>query len=392
MISVKEAKQKIEEKVGLLQPKVLPLKQMAGLTLAEDVYAKFDIPAFAQSSMDGYAIQFQEKDFLLRIQNKIAAGDGNSYIINSKHASRIFTGAALPANADTVVMQEKVIIEDGAILIKDTNLKKGDYVRNIGAEIKAGEIALKVNSLITPAALGFLAAIGIAEAPVYPMPALSIIITGNELQQPGKELSFGQVYESNSISLAAALREAGIDNIDILYAEDEPGVVTSALEKALKKSDLILLTGGVSVGDYDFVLQATEKCEIQKHFHIIKQKPGKPLYFGTKENKVVFGLPGNPGSVLTCFYEYVLPAVEKMMGKENTIKKIKATLQNAYSKKAGLTHFLKGFYENGNVKILPSQASFQLRSFAKANCLIVLDEEAEAVKESDEVEVHLLPV
>lgn len=392
MISVKEAKQKIEEKVGLLQPMLLPLHQIAGLTLAGDVYAKFDIPPFAQSSMDGYAIQFQEKDIPLRIQNKIAAGDGNSYTVSPKHASRIFTGAALPANADTVVMQEKVIIEDGNILIKDTELQKGDYVREKGAEIKSAEIALEAKTVITPAALGFLAAIGVSEASVYPTPAISIIITGNELQSPGKELSFGQVYESNSISLAAALREAGIDNIDILYAEDEPEVVRSTLEKALKKSDLILLTGGVSVGDYDFVLQATEKCEIQKHFHKIKQKPGKPLYFGTKENKVVFGLPGNPGSALTCFYQYVLPGIEKMMGKENTIKKIKATLQNAYSKKAGLTHFLKGFYENGKVTILSSQASFQLRSFAKANCLIVLDEEAEVFKESDEVEVHLLPV
>ena len=392
MISVKEAKQKIDENVRLLQPKVLPLEQMAGLTLAGDVYAKFDIPAFAQSSMDGYAIQFQEKNIPLRIENKIAAGDGNSYSLSPGHATRIFTGAALPANADTVVMQEKVIIEDGNIVIKDTELQKGDYVRAKGSEIKSAEIALETNTVITPAALGFLAAIGVAKAFVYPTPVVSIIITGNELQSPGKELLFGQVYESNSVSLAAALRQAGIDNINLIYAEDEPEVVTSILEKTLTKSDLILLTGGISVGDYDFVLQATEKCKIQKHFHKIKQKPGKPLFFGTKKNKVVFGLPGNPGSVLTCFYEYVLPAIEKMMGKKNTIKKIKATLQNAYSKKAGLTHFLKGFYENGKVTILPSQASFQLRSFAKANCLIVLDEEVELIKESDEVEVHLLPV
>jgi molybdopterin molybdotransferase len=115
------------------------------------------------------------------------------------------------------------------------------------------------------------------------------------------------------------------------------------------------------------------------------------LFFGTKDNKVVFGLPGNPGSVLTCYYQYVLPAIEKMMGKKNAVKKIKATLQNAHSKKTGMTHFLKGFYENGNVTILPSQASFQLRSFATANCLIVLDEGAEDVKEGDDVEVHLLP-
>jgi molybdopterin molybdotransferase len=391
MISVKEAKQKIEEKVSLLQPKVLPLQKIAGLTLAGDVYAKFDTPSFAQSSMDGYAIQFEEKDFLLSIQSKIAAGDANSYSIGSKHAARIFTGAALPSNADTVVMQEKVVVENGSILIKDTGLQKGDYVRNKGAEIKSGEIALEAKTLLTPAALGFLAAIGIVQASVYPSPVVTIIITGNELQHPGKELLFGQVYESNSISLDAVLRESGVDTIDILYAEDEPEVVESTLRKALEKSDLILLTGGISVGDYDYVLLATEKCGVQNHFHKIKQKPGKPLFFGTKDNKVVFGLPGNPGSVLTCYYQYVSPAIEKMMGKKNAIKKIIATLQNAHSKKTGMTHFLKGFYENGNVTILPSQASFQLRSFATANCLIVLDEGAEDVKEGDDVEVHLLP-
>ncbi len=332
------------------------------------------------------------RDLPLFVREKIAAGDSKSYSLSAKQAARIFTGAPLPTNADTVVMQEKVVLKDGTVLIKDDNLQKGDYVRNQGAEIKSGEIALKANTFVTPAAVGFLAAIGIAEMAVYPAPSATIIITGNELQQAGKELLFGQVYESNSASLSAALKLAGVEKIGILYADDKPEVVESALKKALEESNLILFTGGVSVGDYDFVLQATEKCDVQKHFHKIKQKPGKPLYFGTKENKVIFGLPGNPGSVLTCFYEYVLMAIEKMTSKPNLVKKIKATLQSDYSKKTGMTHFLKGSYKNGKVEVLASQASFQLRSFAKANCLIVVDEEDEFVKNGDEVEVHLLPV
>jgi len=392
MISVKEAKEKIEEKVALLQPKVLALKDVAGLTLAADVYAKFDIPAFAQSSMDGYAFNFRDKDVALSIQNKIAAGDSKSYAISDEQGARIFTGAPLPANADTVVMQEKVTVENGNILINDDGLQKGDYVRSKGGEIKSGEIALPVNTSLTSGAIGFLAAIGIAEVSVYPPPLVTVVITGNELQQPGRELLFGQVYEANSFALSAALRQSGIENIELLYAEDKPDVVQETLEKALANSDLVLLTGGISVGDYDYVLQATEKCGVEKHFHKIRQKPGKPLYFGTKERKVVFGLPGNPGSVLSCFYEYVLPAIEKMMAKTNSVKKIKATLQNGYSKNAGMTHFLKGLYEDGKVKILSSQASFQLRSFAVANCLIVIDEGTETVKEGHEVEVDLFPV
>ncbi len=391
MISVNEAKKIIEKNVAALQPMVLPLKETRGLTLAENVYAKFDIPSFEQSSMDGYAFLFEDKDFPLTIQNKIAAGDNHLHKISSKQAARIFTGAPLPQGADTVVMQEKVIVEDGKIFIKDDDLQKGNYLRSKGTEIKSGDLALHNKTVLTAAALGFLAGIGIAEIPVFPTPKVSIIITGNELQQPGKPLAFGQVYESNSVSLSAALQQAGIIDVSILYSRDKLNFVQSALKKALEKSDIILLTGGISVGDYDFVLNATEQCGIEKHFHKIKQKPGKPLYFGTKENKVIFGLPGNPASVLTCFYEYVLPALEKMMQKKNSIKITKAILQNDYAKKTGMTHFLKGFYENEKVTILQSQASFQLKSFAHANCLIVINEETEDVKQGTSIEVHLLP-
>jgi molybdopterin molybdotransferase len=391
MISVNEAKQKIVANVALLPSAVLPLKEARGLVLAENVYAKLDIPAFEQSSMDGYAFLFEEKDFPLTIQNKIAAGDGQLYTISSKQAARIFTGAPLPQGADTVVMQEKVVVEDGKIYIRDNDLQKGNYLRGKGAEIKSGDLALGQEAVLSAAALGFLAGIGLAEISVFPVPKVSIIITGNELRKPGESLAFGQVFESNSFSLSAALQEAGITSVTILYARDEPGVVQLALSNALEKSDVILLTGGISVGDYDFVLSATEQCGIQKHFHRIKQKPGKPLYFGTKNNKLIFGLPGNPASVLTCFYEYVLPALEKMMQKKSSLKIIKATLQNDYGKKSGMTHFLKGFYEDQKVTVLESQASFQLRSFAHANCLIVIDEETESVKQGDMVEVHLLP-
>jgi molybdopterin molybdotransferase len=391
MISVKEAKAIIDKNVALLQAKVLPLKEAQGLILAENVYAKMDIPSFEQSSMDGYAFLFEEKDFPLAIQNKIAAGDNHLHMISSKQAARIFTGAPLPQGADTVVMQEKVTVEDGKIFIRDNDLEKGNYLRKKGDEIRSGDLALEQKTVLTAAALGFLAGIGIAEIPVFPAPKVSIIITGNELQKPGKSLAFGEVYESNSVSLSAALQKAGIIDIDIFHARDELSFVQLALKNALEKSDVILLTGGISVGDYDFVLNATVQCGIEKHFHKIKQKPGKPLYFGTKDKKLIFGLPGNPASVLTCFYEYVLPALEKMMQKKNSIKITKAILENNYTKKSGMTHFLKGFYQDEKVVILESQASFQLKSFAQANCLLVMDEEMENVKQGNMVEVHLLP-
>ena len=224
-----------------------------------------------------------------------------------------------------------------------------------------------------------------------PSPKIAVIITGNELQQPGNDLLFGQVYEANSFSLTAALKLAGIKDVKIIYAKDDLSITQTSLKNALQEYDVVLLTGGISVGDYDFVLTAAENCDVEKRFHKIRQRPGKPLYFGSQGSKLVFGLPGNPASVLTCFYEYVLPALEKMMQKKNSIQNKNAVLQNDYEKKKGLTHFLKGHYENEKATILSSQASFQLRSFAEANCLIVLDEDAEKLSKNDTVKVHLLP-
>ena len=166
---------------------------------------------------------------------------------------------------------------------------------------------MAVGTHLSAAAIGFLAGIGITHVTIYPPPAITIIITGNQFQTAGNPLQFGQVYEASSIMLIAALQKAGVININILKAADDKQELKRILENALQQSDMVLFTGGVSVGDYDFVLQISKECGIEKQFHKIKQRPGKPLFFGTAKNKMVFGLPGNPSSSLVCFYEYVLP-------------------------------------------------------------------------------------
>jgi molybdopterin molybdotransferase len=390
MISVKEAKAYIAENIHALSGVRLPLMKASGHVLAEDVYAITDIPAFQQSSMDGYALLYEEKDKLLYINGEMHDG-ADEYLTQQKgQAMRIFTGAPLPSLADTVVMQEKVAIEDGELIILDKALQRGSNVRNKGAEIKAGDLALKKDTLLTPAAIGFIAGIGITDLLVYPSPSVSIIVTGRELQQPGKELQFGQVYESNSWSLRAALQQAQITDVQVFEADDDLHVLQDVLDNALQGSDVVLLTGGISVGDYDFVLEAAELCGIDKLFHKVKQRPGKPLYFGRKDAKLVFGLPGNPSSVLSCYYQYVLPALEALSHKGNSINVISANLTGAYSKAAGLTHFLKGVYQDGKVSPLNAQESFRLSSFAQANCLICLEEERTDYAAGDVVEVHLL--
>ena len=393
MIPVSEAKKIISENVSSLAPVTLSLQESTGLILADDIYATKDIPAFPQSSMDGYAFSFNDwqKNKRLQIVGEVAAGSNETFNLSAGSAVRIFTGAAVPPGADTVIMQEKTKVETGELIIEDETLQLGASVRSRGSEIKVGELALPKETVLSPAAIGFLTGIGVKETNIYPNPSITIIITGNELQQPGKVLQHGQVYESNSFALRAALKQLQIDSVQILYAADKPELVTGTLKKALKQSDVALLTGGISVGDYDFVLQAATDCGVEKLFHKVKQRPGKPLYFGKKDKKLVFGLPGNPSSVLTCFYQYVIPALEKLSKRKIGLQTIKSPLAKAFQKNAGLTHFLKGFYDGKTAMPLDAQESFRLSSFAKANCLIQIDEQVASLKEGEFVDVYLLP-
>ena len=393
MISVTEAKNKIRANAKALAPVTIPLQQAAGRVLAADVFALTDIPAFNQSAMDGYALSFTGLQLhkTLTIQGEVPAGAPELFLLEGNQAMRIFTGAAVPAGADTVVMQEKVQANNGQLHILDEQLNAGNNVRLKGSEIKAGELVLSKGQRLTPAAVGFLATTGVAEVSVFPVPVMSIIVTGNELQQPGKPLLHGQVYECNSFQLRAALQGLQIEDVPVFEAKDDPQTVKDILENALDNSDVVLLTGGVSVGNYDFVPEAAAACGVTTLFHKLKQRPGKPLFVGKKENKWVFGLPGNPSSVLTCFYEYVIPALEELMQLKPVLKTIYAPLAKAYSKTAVLTFFLKGYYDGQTVVPLDAQESYRLRSFAMANCLLCLPEEKMDYQEGEEVEVHLLP-
>jgi molybdopterin molybdotransferase len=393
LIAVSEARRLIERSTEALSPLKVSLMEAAGHVLAEDVFALTDVPPFNQSSMDGYALNYSGWKSLgqLQLKGEVAAGLADPGNLEPHQAVRIFTGAAVPAGADTIVMQEKVEIDSGTVLIRDENLVRRANFRPKGMEIKSGELAIEEGSLLTPAVLGYLAGVGLSEVSVYPKPRVTVILTGNELQTPGKTLEHGQVYESNSFALKAALEQAGVAGIDILFAEDILNKLTTILAYALEKSDLVLLTGGVSVGDYDFVVRAAEANGINQIFHKIRQKPGKPLFYGKRDHKSIFGLPGNPASVLTCFYEYVLPAIGRMGNRPAKLKSTEAPLNTELKKPAGLTQFLKGYYDGHTVSGLKGQESFRLSSFVKANCLIILPEQQSIFKYNDIVEIHLLP-
>lgn len=392
MISVGEAKKIIDDSVQPLDGLKISLQNAWDTVLAQDVYAMQDIPAYTQSSMDGYAIAFNDlqPQKKLSIVGESAAGNRREFFLKSNTATRIFTGAAVPDGADTVVMQEKVIVSDNMLLINDDTLNKGSNVRIRGSEIKKDDLALSKGTYLSPPALGFLAGIGITDVVAHPKPKITIIVTGNELKTIGKPLQYGEVYESNSFALTAALKQFHLSPYKIIKAEDDPVILKNIMQHALNESELLLLTGGVSVGEYDFVTGVATDCGIKTLFHKIKQRPGKPLFFGMKNQKVVFGLPGNPSSVLTCFYEYVVNAIRKMTNGRQQISIKKAPLAAPFRKNIPFTQFLKGYYDGTSVTPLLAQESYKMNSYARSNCLIVLEEKDEECQVGDIKEIHLI--
>ncbi len=393
MITVSEAIKIIKHHAFSPAPVKELLVNAAGKILASDVFATYSIPAYPQSAMDGYAFRFSDlqQDVALTINGEVPAGSTTNNKLLPGQAVRIFTGAALPAGSDTVVMQEKVQVNQQSLYVQDTTLQQGTNVRPAGSEIASGANALPAGSVLSPAAIGFLAGIGVHEVAVFPDPVISIIITGNELQAPGSALQYGKVFESNGAALQAALQQCNIPAINIIRAPDNLQQLSTIMATAIEQSDIVLLTGGVSVGNYDFVLPAAENNGVLTLFHKVKQRPGKPLYVGKKNNVMLFGLPGNPASVLSCFYIYVLQALEIFCHRKLTLQTIECPLKEAHHKKNSLTQFLKGWYDGEAVSILDAQESYRMRSFAIANCLLQLDEKITNCDAGMLVQIHLLP-
>ncbi len=394
MISVEEAKEVIVKSARPLTPVVQSVSKSLHHTLAHDVVSPTHYPPFSQSAMDGFAILYSdhpEKESI-EIIGEAPAGSPFKGKVTTGTAVRIFTGAKIPEGADTVVMQEKVSIEKGKLIIQDSALAQGINVRPEGQLIKKGEIALKKGLVLNAGAVGFLTGLGITSISVYPKPKVTIVVTGSELQKPGKRLKEGQVYESNSYALIAALESISISPLRVVSVEDDEKQTTGALRTAVATSDVVLVSGGISVGEYDFVAKSLQELKVENIFYKISQKPGKPLFFGKRGACLIFALPGNPASVLNCFYEYALPAIKIMQhASEIFLEKRQLPIASSYSKKEGLGIFLKGKIADSKVEVLPGQESNNIGAFAFADCIIYLPASKGNVSSGEPVEVHLLP-
>lgn len=396
MVTVEEAKKRITANAVALPTELKALSEALGFVLSNDVLATLSLPSFRQSSMDGYAVLHTDiinESVTLPVIAESKAGGTSKLSLKPGTAIRIFTGAPVPAGATAVIMQERTSVENGNVIIKEYPVAENLNLRNIGQQIREGDIALAAGTYLSAGAIGFLTGLNVQEVEVYRKPKIGILVTGDELVKTGEELGDGQVYESNSAMLVAALKKEGICNVEIYYSEDDLAATISGLELLSTRNDVVIATGGVSVGDYDYVGKALEAIGAETIFYKIRQKPGKPLLFAKTQGNHFYALPGNPASSLVCFYEYVLPALRLMSGrKEIFLPSFELPISHAYSFNGERDEFLKASVSNGQVTSLEGQESFALRSFAVANALIYLPVTQQNVYAGDLVEVHLLPL
>jgi len=388
MISVEQAFKQIDT-IQALSPIEIPLIEALNYTLAEDILSPINMPPFNQSAMDGYAVTGNSNSFVLT--GEIQAGmDASNIELNEGQAIRIFTGAMVPTSATTVIRQEIVEKNGNSIsIVKDYG--QNENIRLAGEQIKLGELAAKKGTRISAGVLGYIVGIGIEKVTVYRKPKIAVIATGNELVPAGEKLTPGKIYESNSHMIQAALKSIGFE-CSIHKVVDDFEATKTLFTQLISENDLLIAAGGISVGDYDFVGKALEELNTETLFYKVKQKPGKPLYLGKNSETYIFGLPGNPGAALSCFYIYVSVALAQLTGRKSpfVIPKI-ARLGHDYSKPAGLTQFLKANITGDTVRILSHQSSAMLNVYTDTNCIARLEEKETDWKDGDEITVYLIP-
>ena len=391
MISVLEALDKVKtHSKSNTKSETRLLNNAMGCILFGDIVSPIYMPPFRQSAMDGYAIALHDKKEYT-LTGEVKAGDDYHPILKPGEAIRIFTGAAVPDTANAVIMQEKTTVTNNTLILDEKGVLN-ENIRPKGEQVEKGEIALPKGTVITPAVIGYLASLGITEIEVYKKPNISVITTGNELTPPGKPLTYGKIYESNSAMLIAALSSLGYNEFCVYTVEDEFNQTLETIKHAIASSDLVLLTGGISVGDYDFVGTALNELKVSEIFYKVKQKPGKPLYFGKNNDTLIFALPGNPAAALTCFYHYVYPSLQWISGNKNfELNQIQAKAANSFKKKGDRAQFLKASLKHNTVTLLEGQSSAMLQTYALANALVYVPEECHTINENDLVTVLPLP-
>jgi molybdopterin molybdotransferase len=340
-ISVSEA-----EKVILSQQKdfgaeTISFRNAPGRVLAKDIIADRDLPPFNRVAMDGIAISYEafEKGVrtfkILAVQ---AAGDGPKEIIATDQCIEIMTGAALPSSTDTIIRYEDVLIKNGEAFVQVESINKGQHIHWKASDKKKDEVLIAANNIITPSVINVAASIGANELIVKKLPAIAIISTGDELVEVSDTPSPYQIRNSNAYAIEAVLKQHSISPT-LLHLPDDEKIIKQKLEQTLDEFDVLILTGGVSMGKFDFVPKVLEELSVQLLFYKVQQRPGKPFWFGQYNHKLIFAFPGNPVSSFLCLHRYFLPWMKNCLGLSSS--NLYAVLNNDVEFKAELTYFLQ---------------------------------------------------
>ena len=399
MIAVEEAIHRILDQIHPLGKERLNILQSLGRVLGEDIIAPRNIPPWHNSAMDGYAVRWQDiqnasskKGVVLTVLADLPAGRIFRGEVNPGEAVRIMTGAPLPQGADTVVQVEDTEKAGDQVKILAAP-EKGKNIRQAGEDVTAGERILEEGNLLRPAHIGLLASMQRSLASVYQAPRVAILSTGDELLEIDEPWEEGKIVNSNSYSLAAQVLECGALPLQLGIARDKPGDLSAKIQQGLT-ADILVTSGGVSVGDYDLVKGMLQELG-KMNFWKVAMRPGQPLAFGEVFGKPLFGLPGNPVSSMVSFEQFVRPSILKMAGHRNLFRAtVKARLGENIEKKAGLIHFIRCRLVHEGELIYAwttgEQGSGILSSMVKAQGLIVLPPEENLARAGQEVNVILL--
>ncbi len=348
MVSVAEAEKIILSQLFKPAQKKLALEECVGKILAEPILADRDLPPFHRATMDGIAIAFSETQKEFPIEGICAAGQPQQKLISSNNCFEIMTGAPLPEGTDTIIPYEQVIIENKIAKIQ-ADFVKGQNVHRKGSDAKNQETLLSPPLKISPAEISLCASVGKREVIVYEFPSIALLSTGDELVEIEQQPLGHQIRKSNTYALQAALTELGVKSF-LFHVSDQEQEVKNKLNELTSQFEIIILSGGVSKGKFDFIPFALESLGIEKLFHTVSQRPGKPMWFGRSKKNFVFALPGNPVSTFMCFYRYVKSWLQRSMGIENKISY--AILAKDFKFAPALTYFLQVKIKNENGSLM----------------------------------------
>ena len=378
------------------ETEIIPIKDSLGRILSEDIYSPIDVPNYENSAMDGFVF-FQPKENspkILKVTGSVLAGQISSQEIISGEAIQIMTGGKIPNGGNTVIPIELVTHENNKIVLNETP-KIGANIRKVGEDVKKGALILKAGKCIRPSEIGLLASLGLSSIKVYHRLRVAFFSTGDEVVAVGKPIKIGQVYDSNNHTIGAMLKQLGVDTIDLGIVADDRKALKETLLSIADKADVIITSGGVSVGAADFMKEILREIG-EVLFWKLSIKPGRPLAYGKISQAHYFGLPGNPVASMVTFYQVVQPHLKTLMGETgyqpHPLFKVKT--ESLIAKRPGRMEFQRGilFKKNNEwwVRTTGSQGSAILSSMTQANCFIVLDIHLDSVDAGSDVHVQLM--